>query len=55
MSGEDDTEMGRQRNALLARNTVYFRRRLHDLGFIVYGHENSPVIPVLTYYIPKLV
>uniref|UniRef100_A0A915D4Z0 serine C-palmitoyltransferase n=1 Tax=Ditylenchus dipsaci TaxID=166011 RepID=A0A915D4Z0_9BILA len=55
MSGEDGTEIGKQRNARLARNTRYFRKRLRQLGFILYGHDDSPVIPVLCYYITKTV
>ncbi|KAI1720851.1 aminotransferase class I and II domain-containing protein [Ditylenchus destructor] len=55
MSGDDHAIAGKRRNAILSRNTRYFRRRLRQLGFIVYGHDNSPVIPVLTFYIPKVV
>jgi serine palmitoyltransferase len=31
----------------LARNTSYFRRKLKNMGFLVYGHDNSPVVPLL--------
>ena len=34
----------------LARNSRYFRRRLMQMGFIVYGHDDSPII-VNTYLI----
>ncbi|KAK6029388.1 hypothetical protein OSTOST_04500, partial [Ostertagia ostertagi] len=37
----------------LARNARYFRLRLKQLGFIVYGSDDSPVVPVLLYYPAK--
>ncbi|KAK0181781.1 hypothetical protein PV327_004031 [Microctonus hyperodae] len=47
--GEDGTNDGKLRINQLARNTKYFRRRLHQMGVIIYGHEDSPVIPMLVY------
>lgn len=38
---------GRQKINQLAWNTRYFRRRLHELGCIVYGNVDSPVVPLL--------
>ena len=32
----------------LARNSRYFRRRLMQMGFIVYGHDDSPIIVIPT-------
>uniref|UniRef100_A0A1B6MR50 serine C-palmitoyltransferase n=1 Tax=Graphocephala atropunctata TaxID=36148 RepID=A0A1B6MR50_9HEMI len=52
--GEDGTSDGVRRIAQLARNTRYVRRRLHQMGLIVYGNENSPVIPVLVYMFSKI-
>lgn len=40
---------GKQRIHQLADNTRYFRRKLVDMGFIVYGNDNSPVVPMLLY------
>ncbi|XP_073409922.1 serine palmitoyltransferase 3-like [Dendrobates tinctorius] len=40
---------GQQRVQQLMENTRYFRKKLHDLGFIIYGNEDSPVVPVLLY------
>ncbi|CAF1275230.1 unnamed protein product [Rotaria magnacalcarata] len=40
---------GKKRIYQLADNTRYFRSRLVDMGFIVYGNKNSPVAPVLLY------
>lgn len=45
---------GRQRINQLARNTRYFRRRLTKMGFIVYGHPHSPVVPALLYSPSKI-
>ncbi|XP_077302730.1 serine palmitoyltransferase long chain base subunit [Arctopsyche grandis] len=49
--GGDD---GKQRIDALARNTRYFRRRLHQMGVIIYGHEDSPVVPMLVYLYSKI-
>jgi len=40
---------GKKRILQLADNTRYFRRKLVDMGFIVYGNKNSPVVPMLLY------
>ncbi|VDO21373.1 unnamed protein product [Haemonchus placei] len=48
--GKDGTNDGAQRIERLARNARYFRLRLKQLGFIVYGSDDSPVVPVLLYY-----
>ncbi|KAG8584008.1 hypothetical protein GDO81_008635 [Engystomops pustulosus] len=40
---------GQQRVQQLLENTRYFRQKLHKLGFIIYGNEDSPVVPVLLY------
>jgi len=40
---------GNKRIVQLAENTRYFRRKLVDMGFIVYGNKNSPVVPMLIY------
>ena len=38
----------------LARNVKYFRKRLKQLGFVVYGHHDSPVVPI-KFFIPTKV
>lgn len=48
--GED----GRKRIIQLASNVKYFRRKLKALGCIVYGNDDSPVIPMLVYMISKV-
>lgn len=52
--GIDCTNDGRERIQRLARNTRYFRRRLAQIGAIVYGHEDSPVVPMLVYLFSKM-
>lgn len=41
--------IGKKRIFQLADNTRYFRQKLVDMGFIVYGNKNSPVVPMLIY------
>ncbi|CAF3570053.1 unnamed protein product [Rotaria sp. Silwood1] len=38
---------GEKRIKQLACNVHYFRRQLVDMGFIVYGNKDSPVVPAL--------
>ncbi|XP_045620042.2 serine palmitoyltransferase 2 isoform X1 [Procambarus clarkii] len=52
--GKDGTSEGRRRIQQLSRNVKYFRQRLRQMGFIVYGHDDSPVVPMLLYLIPKI-
>lgn len=55
MSGEDGSNLGREKTLRLLRNTRYLRRRLKQLGFLVYGHEDSPVVPIMTFFVTKVV
>lgn len=54
MMGLDGTSEGKNRIDQLARNTRYFRRRLAQIGVITYGHEDSPVVPMLVYLFSKI-
>ncbi|CAJ0933666.1 unnamed protein product, partial [Mesorhabditis belari] len=47
--GLDGTKDGESRIERLARNSRYFRLRLKQLGYIVYGSDDSPVVPVILY------
>ena len=38
----------------LARNSKYFRKRLEQMGFILYGHDDSPVIPMIIFFPSKI-
>ncbi|KAL4833069.1 hypothetical protein H8958_004891 [Nasalis larvatus] len=49
LMGLDGTTQGLQRVRQLAKNTRYFRQRLQEMGFIIYGNENAPVVPLLLY------
>lgn len=52
--GEDGTNEGEKRTKQLARNTKYFRRRLNQIGVIIYGNEDSPVVPMVVYLFSKI-
>jgi len=52
--GLDGSDEGKKRIDQLARNTRYFRRRLAQIGVITYGHEDSPVVPMLVYLFSKI-
>ncbi|UJR28624.1 hypothetical protein I4U23_009857 [Adineta vaga] len=51
---KDEEHEGHQRINQLAWNTSYFRQRLTKMGFIVYGHPHSPVVPALLYSPSKI-
>ncbi|VDN33387.1 unnamed protein product [Cylicostephanus goldi] len=55
MLGEDGTDIGARKAVQLLRNSRYFRRRLKQMGFLIYGHEDSPVVPLMTFHITKVV
>ncbi|XP_063146244.1 serine palmitoyltransferase 2 [Candoia aspera] len=52
--GEDGTTLGKLRIQQLTENTRYFRRQLKKMGFIIYGNEDSPVVPLMLYMPAKL-
>jgi serine palmitoyltransferase len=52
--GKDGTNEGQRRIRALAANSRYFRQRLCQMGFIVYGHDDSPVTPVILYQPAKI-
>lgn len=43
------TSAGHQRIQQLADNTRYFREKLTNMGFIIYGNKHSPVVPMMIY------
>ncbi|XP_078317498.1 serine palmitoyltransferase 2-like isoform X2 [Crassostrea virginica] len=53
--GRDNTRNGIKRINQLKWNTRYFRRRLQEMGFIVYGNKESPVVPMVTFAPAKVV
>lgn len=52
--GEDGTQEGARRLKQLRDNVKNFRHKLEDKGFIIYGHDASPVIPLLLYMPAKI-
>ncbi|XP_071161498.1 serine palmitoyltransferase 2-like isoform X1 [Mytilus edulis] len=52
--GRDGTLEGKKRIEQLKWNTKYFRRELIKKGFIIYGNDNSPVVPLLVFFPTKL-
>jgi serine palmitoyltransferase len=52
--GADGTQDGINRIKKLADNTEYFRDKLVKMGFIVYGHKASPVVPLMVYMPSKV-
>merc|ERR1712063_140654 len=45
--GRDGSDEGQRRLVQLRNNATYFRRRLKELGFLVIGNGDSPVIPLM--------
>ena len=54
IAGESVPGQGEERLQRLAFNSRYLRLGLKRLGFIVYGHDDSPIIPVLLYNPAKM-
>lgn len=52
--GEDGSQDGVKRISDLAENSKYFSTSLRQMGFIVYGDEGSPVIPLLLFNPAKI-
>ncbi|KAK8220004.1 serine palmitoyltransferase component [Zalaria obscura] len=54
ISGDLVPGQGEERLQRLAFNSRYLRLGLKRLGFIVYGHDDSPIIPVMLYNPAKI-
>lgn len=54
IAGKIHGDEGRRHITQLASNVQYFRKKLKALGCIVYGNDDSPVIPMLVYMISKV-
>ncbi|GIX91627.1 serine palmitoyltransferase 2 [Caerostris darwini] len=52
--GKDGSNEGIKRINQLQRNTHYFRQKLKQKGFIIYGNEDSPVVPLMLYFPSKI-
>jgi len=52
--GKDGSDEGQRRIRQLAANSKYFRTKLRRMGFIVYGNDDSPVVPLMLYMPAKI-
>ena len=52
--GLDGSNDGMRRIRQLSENTRYFRQKLIKMGFIVFGNNDSPVVPVMLYMTSKV-
>lgn len=50
ITGKDGTNQGALRLQRLHENSNYFRRRMIEEGFHVYGDKDSPVVLMMTYH-----
>ncbi|EDV21631.1 Serine palmitoyltransferase 2 [Trichoplax sp. H2] len=51
---KDGTSDGKNRLRRLAWNCRYFRKRLREMGFMVFGNNSSPVVPLLLFMPGKI-
>ena len=54
INGEFVPGQGEERLQRIAFNSRYLRLGLKRLGFIVYGHDDSPIVPLLLYHPAKM-
>ena len=54
ITGDISPGQGLERLQRIAFNSRYLRLGLKRLGFVVYGHDDSPVIPLILYHPGKL-
>lgn len=54
IAGDLASGQGEERLQRLAFNSRYLRLGLKRLGFIIYGHDDSPIIPLLLYHPAKI-
>lgn len=54
ISGKEEGGEGKKRIDQLAWNSHYFRERLVSMGFIVYGNNDSPIVPLMLYMPAKI-
>lgn len=52
--GRDGTNIGQQKIKQLRDNSNYFRTRLREIGYQVFGDEDSPVVPAMLYFPSKI-
>lgn len=52
--GRDGTNEGQKRIQQLADNARFFRTELKKMGFIVYGNDASPIVPLMIFFASKI-
>lgn len=53
ITGKDGTDVGVKKLHQLRENSNYFRTKLREMGFIIFGNADSPVVPLMLYHPPK--
>jgi len=48
--GKDGTDTGAKKLQQLRENSNYFRTRLQQMGFLILGNNDSPVVPLMLYH-----
>lgn len=54
ISGKDGTNIGKKKLQDLRDNSNYFRMKLNDMGLLVLGQYDSPIMPVMLYNPTKI-
>eukprot|EP00123_Amoebidium_parasiticum_P015071 comp22770_c0_seq1/m.35603 comp22770_c0_seq1/g.35603 ORF comp22770_c0_seq1/g.35603 comp22770_c0_seq1/m.35603 type:complete len:528 (-) comp22770_c0_seq1:359-1942(-) len=54
IAGDWDRGEGERRIRQIHENTRYFRRKCLEMGFIIYGSDDSPVVPLLLFHPAKI-
>ncbi|KAN0015748.1 hypothetical protein ACTFIV_009594 [Dictyostelium citrinum] len=52
--GEDGTDTGAKKLKQLHDNSNYFREKIREMGFVILGNKDSPVIPLMLFNPAKL-
>jgi len=53
ITGKDGTDTGAKKLLQLRENSNYFRQRLQQMGFLILGNNDSPIIPLMLYHPSK--
>lgn len=51
--GRDGTDTGAKKLMQLRENSNYMRTKLKEMGFIIFGNADSPIVPLLLFHPPK--
>lgn len=53
--GKDGTDTGKKKLLQLKENSNYFRSKLKEMGFILFGNADSPIVPLMLYHPSKFI